>query len=374
MEFNDLKAQYKHLKQEIDGNLESVISNTSFIMGSWVENFETNLAKYLGVKHAITCSDGTAALQLIYMAYGIGQGDAVFCPDMTFVASVEPASMLGATPIFCEIDEYKYNIDPASLERQINAVIEEGKLTPKAVVAVDFLGNPVDYDTIRTITEKYNLLLIEDAAQGISASYKGKKCGSLGDIAATSFFPSKPLGCYGDGGAVFTNDDEIAELLRSYRIHGQGSGKYDNIRIGINSRLDAIQAAILLPKLKELPVEIEKRQVIAKRYSDALKEYVIVPTIQEGAVSAYAQYVIRTKSSEERERIQEVLKNKGILTILYYPTPMHSLPVFKGLNSYGETFKLTNQYSECSFGIPFSAYLTEENQDVIIDTIISALR
>lgn len=369
MEFIDLNAQYKVLKKEIDAEISAVLESSKFILGEKVSRFEKELAAYVGVKHAIGCSDGTAALQLIYMAYNIGLGDAVFCPDMTFIASVEPACLLGATPVFCDIDEKSYNISPESLEMQIRAVIDEGKLVPKAVVAVDFVGNPADFKAIRAIASKYHLLLIEDAAQGIGASYYGQRCGSLGDIAATSFFPSKPLGCYGDGGAVFTNDDGIAEKLRSLRVHGKGVDKYHNTSVGINSRLDEIQAAILLPKLHALSREIELRQQVANYYKEALEDKYIVPYISEQCISSYAQFVLMHREKGKREMILDALKQAGIPSILYYPVPMHKLPVFTGINCYKEKYEVTDSYSEEHFGIPFSPYITREDQDKIIQTL-----
>lgn len=374
MEYIDLKTQYKKLKREIDRGIEEVITDAGFILGDKVQMFEELLADYIGVKHVITCSNGTAALQLIYMAKQIGYGDAVFCPDMTFIASVEPACLLGATPVFCEIDKETYNIDPLSLERQINRVVNEGKLTPKAIIVVDFLGNPADYEKIRLIAAKHHLLLIEDAAQGMGASYHNQKCGTLGDIAATSFFPSKPLGCYGDGGAVFTNDDALDKLLRSLRVHGKGKTKYDNERIGINSRLDTLQAAVLIPKLQILDEEIRRRQIVAQYYYERLKDYIKLPVVSEDNISAYAQFVLWTKSGKEREMLQQVLKEKNIPTVRYYPTPMHQLPVFKDINTYGEEYTVTEQYAECSVGIPFSPYITQQDQDIVIDEIRKTLQ
>lgn len=281
MEFIDLKAQYRALQGEIDANIQRILAGAHFIGGEEVAEFEEKLAAYVGRKHCVSCGNGTDALQLVYMAYGIGAGDAVFCPDMTFIASVEPACMLGAAPVFCDIEPDTYNLDPVSLEAHIQSVLAEGTLRPRAVVAVDFLGNPAKYDEIGAICKKYGLLLIEDAAQGTGASYKGKKCGSFGDIATTSFFPSKPLGCYGDGGAVFTDDDAIAELLRSYKVHGKGpKGKYDNVRIGLNSRLDTLQAGVMLPKLAVLEREIAMRQEIAERYHDAFAASFSFPSLR----------------------------------------------------------------------------------------------
>lgn len=372
MEFIDLKAQYAALKEEIDAGINKVLTSTHFILGEEEQEFEEKLAGYVGMKHVVGCSDGTAALQLIYMAYGIGEGDAVFCPDMTFVASVEPACLLGAEPIFCDIDPGTYNIAADSLERQINAVIREGRLTPKAVVAVDFIGNPADYSAIRKITEKYNLLLIEDAAQGIGASVNGVKCGALGDIAATSFFPSKPLGCYGDGGAVFTNDDATDQLLRSIRVHGKGESKYDNQRVGVNARLDTIQAAIMLPKLKVLDQEIAIRQTIAARYDQAFKDILQIPYVMEGMVSSYAQYALLARDTEQRDYIMSELRSHNIPTLIYYPVPLHKMKVFEGCFMGEETFEHTVSYADRTFSLPFSAYLKEEDQEKVIEVVCSA--
>ncbi len=373
MEFIDLKSQYFKYKKEIDESIFKVLGNADYILGEEVEQFEKEIAEYVGRKYAVACSDGTSALQLIYMAYNIGEGDAVFCPDMTFIASVEPACLLGATPVFCDIDGESYNISVDCLEKQIKKVISDGKLKPRAIVAVDFIGNPIDYHALKSIAEKYDLLLIEDAAQGIGAVYNGKKCGTLGDISATSFFPSKPLGCYGDGGAVFTDDENIYKLLKSIRVHGKGKTKYDNIHIGVNSRLDTIQAAILRVKLKYLGREIEKRQEIAKEYSSKLGEYVKVPVINHNNISAYAQYVIVLESMKQRNELMEYLKGKNIPTIQYYPNPLHKLPVFSNVNCYGETYECSSWYGECSLGIPFSAFLRSEDQQYIIKSIIEKI-
>lgn len=372
MEFIDLKAQYAVLKEEIDANIRKVLASTHFILGEEEKEFEEKLAEYVGVKHVVGCSDGTAALQLIYMAHGIGQGDAVFCPDMTFVASVEPACLLGATPIFCDIDSRTYNIDVESLERQIKAVIKEGKLKPKAVVAVDFIGNPADYAKICKVTDKYGLLLIEDAAQGIGASVEGVKCGALGDIAATSFFPSKPLGCYGDGGAVFTNDDKMDELLHSIRVHGKGVSKYDNQRVGINARLDTLQAAVMLPKLRVLDDEIKIRQKLADAYNKAFVNKFQIPYVEDNMISSYAQYALLAEDEVHRNYFMDVLKKNQIPTLVYYPVPLHKMKVFEGCFMGEENFENTISYAERTFSLPFSAYLKEEDQEKVIDVLLNA--
>lgn len=374
MEYINLKAQYKKLEKEINENVRIVLEKSNYILGEQVQLFESCLAQYVGRKYAISCSDGTAALQLIYMAYGIGKNDVVFCPDMTFIASIEPAVMLGAVPVFCDIDKRTYNIDPVCLEKQILGVINEGKYVPKAVVAVDFLGNPADFSKISAVAKKYGLLVIEDAAQGMGAQIGKQMCGSFGDIAATSFFPSKPLGCYGDGGAVFTDDDAIANVIMSLRSHGKGIDKYHNVRIGINSRLDTIQAAILLPKLKELPTEMQKRTVLADYYSKILSDYVITPFVEMNNISSYAQYIIQLESKEKRDKLRKVLEENGVPSLIYYPCPMHSMPVFENVQTYNMDYNNSTHYSECSLGIPFSPYITKEEQDYISKLVISVCK
>ncbi len=373
MEFIDLKAQYAALKDEIDISIKRVIESTHFILGEEEQEFEEKLAEYVGVKHVVGCSNGTDALQLIYMANQVGEGDAVFCPDMTFVASVEPACLLGATPIFCDIDSKTYNIDPESLERQIKAVKKEGKLRPRAVVAVDFIGNPADYEAIEKIAQQYGLLVIEDAAQGMGASSNGIRCGAFGDIAATSFFPSKPLGCYGDGGAVFTNDDKMDKLLRSLRVHGKGKSKYDNQRIGMNARLDTLQAAIMLPKLKVLDKEIETRQQIAEKYDKAFAGRFQIPYVKDNMISAYAQYALLAADMEQRDYIMSKLAEQKIPSLVYYPVPLHKMKVFEGCFMGNEDFRNTIRYAERTFSLPFSAHLKEEDQEKIIESVLDAI-
>ena len=325
MQFIDLKAQYHALKAGIDANIQAVVDSAVFIGGPYVKELEEKLASFTGRKHCITCANGTDALQIAYMVAGVGAGDAVFCPDMTFISSTEPAKMFGAVSVFCDITPDTYCLSLESLERQIQAVLAEGKLTPKAVVAVDILGNPCDYDAIVPICEKYGLFLIEDAAQSFGASYHGKKACSFGQIATTSFFPAKPLGCYGDGGAIFTDDDHTADLIRSLCVHGKGpGGKYDNVRVGMNSRLDAMQAAVLLPKLKALgDYEIDARQQVVERYGRAFAGKLTTPFVAEGCVSAWAQYALLAADTAQRDKIVAHLKEAGIPNMIYYPTPQH---------------------------------------------------
>lgn len=372
MEFIDLKAQYHALQPKIDENIRCILADAHFIGGHEVTELEERLAAYVGRKFCVSCGNGTDALHLIYMAYGIGAGDAVFCPDMTFIASVEPACMMGASPVFCDIEPDTYNLCPASLEEHIQAVIAAGKLRPRAVVAVDFLGNPAEFDEISAICKKYDLLLIEDAAQGMSAEYHGKKCGAFGDAAATSFFPSKPLGCYGDGGAVFTDDAEIAALLRSYKVHGKGpKGKYDNVRIGLNSRLDTIQAGVLLPKLAVLEQELAVRQQVAARYDTAFAGKLQIPVVTDGSVSSYAQYCVLAEDEAQRARILSAMKAADIPSLIYYPTPLHVLDAFAPYPE--EALPNAARYAACNFGLPFSPYLTQEDQETVIRTVLCAL-
>ena len=375
MQFIDLKAQYAALKDEINANIQSVLDSAQFIGGSYVKELETQLAAFTGRKHCITCANGTDALQLAFMACGIKAGDAVFAPDMTFISSTEPAAMFGAVSVFCDITPDTYTLCPESLERQIQAVLTEGKYTPKAVVAVDILGNPCDYDAIVPICEKYGLTLIEDAAQSFGASYKGKRACSFGQIATTSFFPAKPLGCYGDGGAVFTDDDALNDLIRSLCVHGKGpGGKYDNIRVGMNSRLDNLQAGVLLPKLKALgDYELDARQTVAGRYSAAFAGKFTTPFVAEGSVSAWAQYALLAKGTAQRDRIIAHLTEKKIPNMVYYPTPQHALPVFRDEPRYGETFQNANDYCARTFSLPMHPYLTEDEQKTVIRAVLEVL-
>lgn len=375
MHFIDLKAQYCRLKSEIDANLQSVLNSAQFIGGPMVRELETRLADFVGRAHCVTCANGTDALQLAYMAAGVGAGDAVFCPDVTFISSTEPAKMLGATAVFCDITQDTYTLCPESLERQICAVLAEGRLTSKAVVAVDILGDPCDYKAIGEICKRYGLFLIEDAAQSFGASYHGQRCGAFGDVAVTSFFPAKPLGCYGDGGAIFTDNEEMEKLFRSLCVHGKGpNGKYDNVRIGMNSRLDSIQAAVLLPKLRALEeYELAARQTVAARYNAAFSGRFVTPYVAEECVSVYAQYVLLAKDSVQRDRILIHLKEKGIPCMVYYPTPQHALPVFQEEPQYGERFINANDYCARTFSLPMHPYLEEAEQEKIIEAVLEVL-
>ena len=375
MQFIDLGAQYRALKPKIDANIQAVLDSAQFIGGSFVKELEEKLAAYVGKKHCITCGNGTDALLAAYMALGIGPGDAVFCPDCTFIASVEPAYLQGATPVFCDVSMDSFNLDPEALERQIQAVLAEGKLTPKVVTAVDFLGNPCDYDALEAVCKKYNLILLEDAAQSMGASYKGRMCCAFGTLAATSFFPAKTLGCYGDGGAIFTDDDELASLLRSICIHGKGpGGKYDNVRAGLNSRLDNLQAAILLPKLDALmDYEVRDREAIAGRYSAAFAGKLVLPPVEQESQHSWYQYTVLAADSAQRDRIAAHLKEKGIPSMVYYPTPQHALPVFRNLETYGETYANAWDYCHRTLSLPMHPYLDEYMQNTVIAAVLEVI-
>lgn len=370
MEFRDLKKQYQVLKPEMDAAIGRVLESTGFIGGRPVAELEAELAEYVGVKHCITCGNGTDALTLALMAWGIGEGDAVFVPDFTFFSSAETVSYEGATPVFTDILADTFNMDPDSLERAVQAVLAEGKLTPKAVVTVDLFGLPADYEKIRKIADRYGMYILEDAAQGFGGNIHGKRAGSFGDIATTSFFPAKPLGCYGDGGAVFTDDDGWAELIRSLRIHGKGTDKYDNVRIGMNSRLDTLQAAVLQVKLKAFrEYELEDTDQIASEYAKGLAECVETPRIPEGYGSGWAQYSILLKDEEERSAVQEYLKAQGVPTNIYYPRGMHQQTAFAGCGTYGETFPVTEDICRRVLALPLSPYLAKEDQEKVIRLI-----
>lgn len=354
MQFIDLAAQYQHLKTKIDKRIQTVLDHGHYIMGPEVQELEGELASYVGVKHAITCANGTDALTLAMMVLGIKEGDAVFCPTFTFFATAEVIAYEGATPVFVDSDEATFNICPVDLEKRIQATIAEGKLTPKAIIAVDLFGLPANYPEIQKIADKYNLKLVEDAAQGFGGEINGKRAGCFGDIATTSFFPAKPLGCYGDGGAVFTNNDEYAELLKSYRVHGKGKDKYDNVRIGMNSRLDTIQAAILLEKLAEFPTELINRNKAAENYEAQLALKYITPQVPAGYVSSWAQY---TLVSDNRDAEMAKYKEQGIPTMVYYGTCMHEQSAFSHLGYQAGDFQVAEKLAKSVFSLPMHGYL-----------------
>ncbi len=358
MEFRDLKHQYQLHKTEIDTAIQSVLDDADFINGSMVKQLERELAQYVGVKHCITCANGTDALHLALMAWNVGKGDAVFVPDFTFFSSGEVVPLAGAVPVFVDIDKDTYNISPESLETAIEYVIHKTDLKPKVAVAVDLFGQPADFSRIRQTADKYNLLILEDAAQGFGGKIEKKKACSFGDIATTSFFPAKPLGCYGDGGAIFTDNDEWATLLRSYCVHGKGKDKYDNVRIGMNSRLDTLQAAVLLEKLKFFDEEVARCNQVAEEYTKRLRNFVKVPFVKDGMHSSWAQYTICFHNSSERERAIEILKEKGIPSAIYYRKPMHMQQAFSDYQFMELDYGVTESVCNCCLSVPMHAYLS----------------
>ena len=375
MQFRDLKQQYQVLKRDIDAAMIKVATDCNFISGTQVSELEKELAEYVGVKHCITCANGTDALSIAMMAWGIGAGDAVFVPDFTFFSSGEIVSHCGATPVFVDVDSDTFNICSKSLEAAVEKVIAEGNLKPKAVVAVDLFGLPADFDKIKHIADKYNLLVLEDGAQGFGGEIRGRKACSFGDIATTSFFPAKPLGCYGDGGAVFTDDDDLAALMQSIRVHGKGAMKYDNVRIGLNSRLDTIQAAILSVKLKAFKdYEVADVNKAADKYTGLLKDVVKTPVTPEGFYSSWAQYTIQLESREQRDELQAALKEKGIPTMVYYPKPMHKQLAFGLGEDYGFDCSVTEKLCDTVLSLPMHPYLKDDEIEMVADAVKDFLK
>lgn len=374
MQFRDLARQYQELKPKMDSAMLSVAAGAHYIMGPEVQALEERLAAYTGVKHCLTCANGTDALTLALKAWGIGPGDAVFVPDFTFFASAEVVSLEGATPVFVDVDARTYNIDTESLEAAVQAVLAEGRLKPRVVVAVDLFGLPANYPAVRAIADKYGLLVLEDGAQGFGGSIGSRKACSFGDISTTSFFPAKPLGCYGDGGAVFTDNDEWADLIASYRVHGKGADKYDNVRIGLNSRLDTLQAAVLQVKLDVFDEEVERVNAAAREYSRRLSGKVVTPVIPEGFGSSWAQYTIQLENPEQRSRVQAALKAAGIPSMVYYPRPMHKQTAFSFIPCQtGEPSPVTTRLSDTVLSLPMHPYLTLTDIDTVCSVLIASL-
>jgi len=390
--FIDLKAQQDVIRPQLEKNIQKVLNHGRYILGPEVKELESQLADYAGTKHCLGVSSGTDALLMPLMAQNIGPGDAVFTTPFTFIATAEVIQLLGATPVFVDINPKTFNIDPQKLALAIQAVkandpsihplpqIAEGNpLRPKAIIPVDLFGLPADYDPIMEIANQHDLFVLADSAQGFGGEYKGRKSVSLGHAASTSFFPAKPLGCYGDGGAIFTNSDDLADKLESIRVHGKGKDKYDNIRIGLNARLHTIQAAILLPKLEIFPRELKVKQKVAEQYTAALNqisngEYLLPPHVPEGYQSAWAQYSILARNTELREKIQLALKNRNIPSMVYYATPLHVQTAFANLNYQETDFPISMDTAKRIFSLPMHAYLTEEDINKIITTIDSAIK
>lgn len=374
MQFRDLKHQYQVLKPQIDQAVLDVMQSGAFIMGQPVKELEAQLAEYVGVKHCLTCANGTDALTLALKAWGIGPGDAVFVPDFTFFSSAEVVSLEGATPIFVDVDEETFNISPESLEAAIMQTLADSPLTAKVIVAVDLFGLPANYPEIRKIADKYGLLILEDGAQGFGGEIMGRKACSFGDISTTSFFPAKPLGCYGDGGAVFTDNDDWAALIESYRVHGKGTFKYDNVRIGLNSRLDTIQAAILQVKLKAFrDYELTAVNKAASKYTELLKDVpgIKTPVIPQGFYSSWAQYTLRLENEEVRNVLQAKLKEAGIPSMVYYPKPMHSQTAFKDkeCSMFHVPCSMATKLSQTVLSLPMHPFLNDADIQLVVDSI-----
>lgn len=376
MEFRDLKEQYQVLKKEIDAAILGAAAGAHYISGPQVGELEQELAAYAGVKHCITCANGTDALSLALMAWGIGAGDAVFLPDFTFFSTGECPAKEGAFPVFVDVDERTYNLDPEKLEQAVVKVAQEGKYRPKVVIAVDLFGQPADYDRIREICEKYGLLLLEDGAQGFGGSIRGKMACSFGDISTTSFFPAKPLGCYGDGGAVFTDNDGWAALIRSLAVHGKsGEDKYNNIRLGCNSRLDTMQAAVLKVKLKAFrEYELDAVNHVAEWYSLALKDSrLVLPEVGEGFASSWAQYTVQLPEGTDRAALQANLKAQGVPSMVYYAKPMHRQGAFAGTGSELADCPAADRLCKRVLSLPMHPYLEKETVNEISKFVMKDL-
>ena len=372
MQFKDLKAQYLALKPQIDSAIQSVLDTSEFIQGTPVAELEKTLADYVGCKYCITCANGTDALQMSLMAMGVGRGDAVFTSDFTFFASAGAASILNAQVVLVDIDEKTYNLSFKSLEKAIERIIAEGKYTPKVIISVDLFGLPADYSQIKRIAKKYNLKILEDGAQGFGGRIGDKKACSFGDMATTSFFPAKPLGCYGDGGAIFTDDGRLAERLYSLRVQGRSkSNKYEHCEIGMNSRLDTLQAAILLEKFAAfVSYELQAVNEVAKWYTKRLEKIVITPYIPDGYYSSWAQYTVMLKDTKTRNRIQSELKKKGIPSMIYYPLALHQQKPYQGMGLSDVEFPFTMHAVRTVLSLPIHPYLKEEDVYKVTKVII----
>jgi dTDP-4-amino-4,6-dideoxygalactose transaminase len=382
MQFRDLPKQYEMLKPQIDAAMMKVATSAKFISGPEVKELEKALAEYVGVKYCITCANGTDAITIAMRAWGIGKGDAVFVPDFTFFSSGECPADEGATPIYVDVDPRTYNLDPVKLETAVKKVIADGKYRAKAVVAVDLFGLPADYPAIKAVCERYGLLLLEDGAQGFGGSINGKRACSFGDISTTSFFPAKPLGCYGDGGAIFTDNDEWADLIRSICVHGKDTSnpndpnaKYNNIRLGMNSRLDTLQAAILLPKFKAFAdYELKDVNQVAAWYTEGLKDTdLVLPLVRDGFYSSWAQYTVQLPEGKNRKEIQAKLKEAGIPSMVYYPKPMHTHGAFSGTDSAKAECPVTEHLCKTVLSLPLDPYKTREEVEQVVAELKKAL-
>ncbi len=358
------------MADKVDEAIARVLAHGQFILGPEVTQLEQRLAEFCGARHCVACASGTDALQLLLMAEGVGPGDAVFVPAFSFIATAEVVPLVGAVPVFVDVDADSFNLDPASLAAAIGHANEIG-LRPRCVIAVDLFGQPADYDAIQAVAAPHGLTVIGDAAQSFGAAHGGGRVGTLAPHTATSFYPTKPLSCYGDGGAVFTNDDHTAELLRSLRVHGQGSSKNDNIRIGLNSRLDTLQAAILLTKLDVFPQEISARQDRARRYSAGLSDIVRVPAVREGATSVWAQYTLVTRA---RDELAASCREAGIPTAVYYPIPLHAQKGYSHFPASPTGLATSEWLARHVISLPIHAYMDDTTQDIIIETVRGGLQ
>ena len=372
MDFIDLGRQYEIIKEKVDANIQKVIESRHFIMGEEVLTLEERLAAFAGRKFCLTCGSGTEALQIPLMAMELEKTDAVFVPSFTFFASSESINMAGATPVFVDIDS-TFNMCPVSLENEIKRVLKEGKLKPKGIVPVDLFGRSANFDAILPIAERYSLFVLEDAAQGFGGSLHGKRNGSFGNVSATSFFPAKPLGCYGDGGAIFTDDEDLYNKMKSIRVHGSGSDRYDNVRLGINGRMDTIQAAVVLAKLNVFEDELNARQDVAYWYSEELKDSFIIPETDPEYFSAWAQYTVRAKNEDERDRFVTGMKNKNIPVMVYYPIPLHLQTAYKNMGYGNESLPYCLEVAGQVFSLPMHPYLTREEVKHVCDSLKSLI-
>jgi dTDP-4-amino-4,6-dideoxygalactose transaminase len=370
--FIDIAAQRRRLGKSIDEAVARVLNHCQFINGPEVTELEAALAEFSGAKHVVSCASGTDALLMVLMARGVGRGDAVFCPSFTFCATGEAVALTGATPVFVDVDEATFNIDAASLKRGIASAKRLG-LKPVAVIPVDLFGQSADHDAIAAIAAEEGLFVLDDAAQGFGASYKGRRLGTLGLATATSFFPAKPLGCFGDGGAIFTDDAELASALRSVRVHGQGSDKYDNVRLGLTARLDTMQAAILIEKLKIFEDEIAARNKVAERYAQGLGNVVRVPRLASGCTSVWAQYTIRLPEGCDRDGFAAALKAQGVPTAIYYPKSMHQQTAYRDFPVADGGLPACERLSNDVISLPMHAYLDEPTQERVIKAVRGAI-
>jgi len=370
--FIDLTSQRRRLGARIDAAIARVVDQCQFIMGPEVARLETELAAFCGARHALSCSSGTDALFLVLLAKGIGPGDAVICPSFTFCATAEVVALVGATPVFADVEAATFNLDPASLRKAVATAKQRG-LSPKAIIPVDLFGLAADHDAIAAIARAEQLFVLDDACQAFGAAYKARRLGALSDATAVSFFPAKPLGCYGDGGAIFTDNDELAEIIRSLRVHGQGSDKYDNVRIGITGRLDSVQAAVLLEKLTIFTDEIDARQEIARRYAQGLADVANVPQVPDGYLSVWAQYTIRV-APNRRDALAKSLKESGIPTAIYYPIPLHRQVAYRDYPVVDGGLPVSEQLAAEVISLPMHPYLDAATQDRIIEAVRHSLR